>query len=273
MVPQRRFGYIPDPLDVRDRKFATLLGSRKLSGAPQISVNFVQRVPEILDQGDLGSCTAQAALGAIRLKHVLDGIRSPLLASRLLTYWGTRKYLGTVNWDSGGHLRDTFKFLNGFGYLPERETVNGYNIQKFKAAPTPLELRRMYDQRDKSDGQVEYFRIYEEGVLRINAIRRAISNRMPVVLGTDTTEAFLSNSGELLLRPSETARSTGGHAMYVCGYDALGVYIPNSWGRSHGRDGILHMSWDYVAWEHTRDIWAVAKAPYYSHLRDGEDVA
>jgi hypothetical protein len=92
MVPQRRFGYIPDPLDVRDRKFATLLGSRNLSGAPQISVNFVQRVPEILDQGDLGSCTAQAALGAIRLKHVLDGIRSPLLASRLVTYLGNRKY-------------------------------------------------------------------------------------------------------------------------------------------------------------------------------------
>lgn len=269
MVPRRRFGYIPDPVDRRDRALGVLRGTRFLSVAPQASVDFRVSVPEVLDQGDLGSCTAQSALGAIRLKHVLDGVKEPLLASRLLTYWGTRQYINTTSWDSGGHLRDTFRFLNGFGYMPEKDTVNEHQIQMFRQAPTPLEQKRMFDQRDKADGQVEYYRIYDTGSDRRQAIKRAISNKMPVVFGTDTTKALLDYRKGVLPRPLDSSRSTGGHAMYICGYDDKAVFIPNSWGNGYGMLGFISLSWEYIEWEETRDIWAVAKAPYFSNLVGG----
>lgn len=266
MIPARKFGYVPDPIDKRDRTFSALRSASGVRGAPLDSVNLRKHVISILDQGDLASCTAQSVMGALRLKHSLDGVVAPMLGNRLHAYWGTRSYIGTTDWDSGGHIRDTFKFINGFGYMPEVETSYGHDIKKYKQAPSLVEQQRMFDQRDKSDGQVEYYRIYERGDDRVNAIKRALSNNMPVVFGTQTTQQFLDYRQGYLKLPGSRDRFLGGHAMYACGYTSEGLVCPNSWDDDFGDQGYIRLSWDYIKWDETQDIWAIEKAPYFSHL-------
>lgn len=265
MVPAVRFGYLPDPVDKRDRTFASLLRSRPMNNIEE-TVDLRPFVPEILDQKDIGSCVSHGVLGAIRLRHVLDGIQNPKLGSRLITYWGARGFIGMTEWDSGSHIRDAFRFINQVGYMPEDETVNGYDIRRFRDAPTPEEQRKMYDQRDKGAGQVSYYRVFESGDARKQALQLALSNGVIPVLGTDTTQAFLDYSSGVLPKPT-SGRTTGGHAVYGCGYDAESMFFANSWTRLFGEQGFMRLSWDYVLWSETRDLWCVERAPYFSHLQ------
>jgi hypothetical protein len=264
-APSRKFGYIQDPVDKRDRAFTALFRTSLVRGASAASVSFRDQVDSVLSQGELASCTAQSVMGALRLKHALDGVKTPVIGNRLHAYWGTRTYIGTNEWDSGGHIRDTFRFINAFGYMPEQDTINGHDPKSFRTPPSTLEQQKMFDQRDKADGQVEYYRIYEQGDDRVNAIKRALSNRMPVVFGTQTTQEFLDYKQGYLKVPGSRQRLLGGHAMYVCGYTSEGIVIPNSWDTDYGDNGFLRLSWDYVKWEETQDIWAVSKAPYFSN--------
>ena len=265
-VPSRKFGYVPDPLDKRDRTLSGLLRTNIVRGSLPESVSYRSNVVAILNQGELASCTAQSVMGALRLKHSLEGVVAPLLGDRRITYWGTRSYLGTTEWDSGGHIRDTFRFINGFGYMPEIETHNGHDPKQYKVPPTPLEQQKMFDQRDKADVQVEYYRIYEQGDDRVTAIKRALASRMPVVFGTQTTQKFLDYKQGYLKLPGSRERLLGGHAMYACGYTSEGIICPNSWDDDFGDQGYIRLSWDYLKWEETQDIWAIDKAPYFSSL-------
>ena len=263
-VPSSSFGYLPDYPDDKDWKFSDLAKAQPLK-AVEDEVDLRPHVTSILNQGSLGSCVAHGILGAIRLKHVLDGIQNPLLGNRLHVYGGARALIGTLDWDSGCYIRDGFRYVNAMGFMPESETDNGYQVSEYREMPSPREQRVMYDQKNKQEGQVEYYRIWEQGDDRIAALKQALSNHVIPVLGTATTREFLSYRRGILRKPSSTTRQTGGHAFYLCGYTreyAIGV---NSWDDDWGFDGFMYIGWDYIRWRETRDIWGVAKAPYYSH--------
>lgn len=263
-VPPVSFGYLPDSLDQRDWRFDDLVKATSMAAVQEV-VDLRQYIPGILNQLNLGSCVAHGIFGAIRLKHVLDGVKDPLLGNRLHAYGGARSYNGTFDWDSGCHIRDGFRFIGGVGYMPEVETKYGYDISKYKSMPTPQEQRIMYDQKNKQEGEVEYYRIWEQEQDRVDAIKLALSNNAIPVLGTATTYDFLRYKSGVLPKPKDTARQTGGHAFYLCGYTEDYAIAANSWGDDVGVAGYWYLGWDYIRWRETRDIWAVAKAPYYSH--------
>lgn len=264
-APSSNFGYLPDPIDDRDWSCSEkLLQTRQLTVVE--TLDWRSKVPEILNQGPLGACVAHGVLGAIRLKHVFDGIDQPKLGNRLHVYRGARAYIGTGDWDSGSHIRDAFRFLNAAGFMPEDETDNDYDISKFQELPNPREMRLMHDQRNKVLGQVSYYRVTEAGEDRKPVLQRAMSQGGIPVLGTATTRDFLRYNDGILRKPSPTARQTGGHAFYLCGYTPDYAIIANSWDDDWGIDGFGYLGWDYIAWPETRDIWVVDKAPYYSHL-------
>ncbi len=39
-------------------------------------------------------------------------------------------------------------------------------------------------------------------------------------------------------------RNLGGHAVLICGYDSIGVYIQNSWGKDWGANGFCILPWN-----------------------------
>ena len=71
-----------------------------------------------MDQGQIGSCTANALVGALGFLH---GGPAAVIASRLFVYYGERVIEGDVRQDAGAEIRDGVKVLNKLGAPPETD--------------------------------------------------------------------------------------------------------------------------------------------------------
>src|SRR5262245_11406472 len=121
-----KYGYVPDVKDHRDHIWAA---PRKIvADLPPMS-DLRPKMPPIWDQGDLGSCTANATAGQC---WFLDKT-APYEPSRLFIYYTTRMMEGTVNYDAGASIRDSVKSVVRYGYPPE--SMWPYDISKFKKKP------------------------------------------------------------------------------------------------------------------------------------------
>src|SRR3984893_19246542 len=85
------------------------------------------------NQGQLGSCTANALVGALEFLELKDGVPFVDL-SRLFVYYNERVIEGTADQDSGAFLRDGIKSLAKQGVCPEEEWP--YRITAFRQTPT-----------------------------------------------------------------------------------------------------------------------------------------
>lgn len=251
-------GYLPDSdyPDERDKDSKELLTALETDETGSLE----QYVVDVLNQGQLGSCVANAGNQAVRMsqwRQVPDFI--PPLASRLFGYYNPRIYHDATDVDSGTYIRFFFKALNKYGFCPESKLP--YDISKFDETPDHGIYRAAFDQKDPTD----YYRIYETGDDRITAIERAISQGYPVVFGTVVTNAFCRGQADGII-PKPTGNYAGGHAMVVEGFNRTEEYctILNSWGLGFGVRGRCKFSYDYMTWERTQDLWVVRSAPNYS---------
>jgi C1A family cysteine protease len=120
-------GYHPDLPDWRDRSIEKL--SSEL--AKQVSKLTPKRLPArinnipwcspIEDQGDLGSCTAQAVVGLLEYmqRRSCSSRDDYIGASRLFLYKASRNLLGWKG-DTGAYLRTAVKAAAIFGVPPEQ---------------------------------------------------------------------------------------------------------------------------------------------------------
>src|ERR1700691_5417909 len=100
----RTYGWIPDLPDARDRLYQL---PRKLGALPA-SADLRAGCPAVYDQGELGSCTANAIGAAIEF----DQMKQKLAAStpsRLFIYYNERALEGTIDSDCGAKTRDGIK--------------------------------------------------------------------------------------------------------------------------------------------------------------------
>src|SRR3982751_1664562 len=124
------FGYIPDLPDFRDQCFTDKIGRVK---ALPSSVDLRDKSPAVYDQGELGSCTANAIGAAIQFDQIKQGI-TQFTPSRLFIYYNERVIEGTVESDSGAMIRDGIKSVNEQG--APAESLWPYNISKFTQRPS-----------------------------------------------------------------------------------------------------------------------------------------
>ena len=80
------YGWIPDIPDARDR----ILQLPKRAGALPASVDLRAQCPPVYDQGQLGSCTANAIAGAIEFDQRKEKLTEPFTPSRLFIYYNER---------------------------------------------------------------------------------------------------------------------------------------------------------------------------------------
>ena len=121
-----RYGWLPDLPDYRDHLYAAPVA---LAGALPAKVDLRAQCPPVYDQGQLGSCTANAIAAAIefdRLKQKLNDFAP----SRLFIYYNERAMEHTIASDSGAQIRDGIKSVGKLGDCPETEWP--YVIPKFK---------------------------------------------------------------------------------------------------------------------------------------------
>lgn len=268
-------GWLPDQPDFRDYTFA----SPELAGiAKKLKLNSVDAttIPTsadiskycspVEDQGQLGSCTANAAAGLIEYgqrkaygKHV-D-------MSRLFIYKVTRDYLG-MKGDSGAYLRSVMGAIRIFGAPPE--SYWPYNVKKYDTEPTAF----LYSFA-KEYQSINYARLDPLGTPAatvLNNVKTNIANGLPVMFGFTCYDSLykVGADGKIFF-PSSKEQVVGGHAIDIVGYDdkliiknptdgisQTGAFkIRNSWGTSWGQAGYGWLPYQYVTAGLADDFWTV----------------
>ncbi len=274
-----RMGWFPDPLDNRDRsvrdaevqnrlavalprlspEVATTAGTMTSVGA--LRADLRRWCSPIEDQGQVGSCTAQAVVGA--LEYFEKKARGTHVdASRLFLYRATRRFL---QWDgrgdTGAFVRSTIKALRLFGAPPERFWP--YLEARFDQEPDAFVYALAQNFK-----AIEYFRLDESAT----QLKSALASGLPFAFGftcfNSLFRADVSASG-VIPYPSQTDSVVGGHAVLAVGYTDSHVLIRNSWGTDWGDRGHGYLPWSYFdrARPLATDCWALLNAAW---LPDGD---
>jgi C1A family cysteine protease len=239
----RTYGHIKDAIDFRDLKHPNKPLFTKLPAA----IDLRSKCSPVVDQGQLGSCTANAIASGLREYLELSATGKSESLSRLFLYYYERVLEGTVNYDAGAQIRDGMKVLQKQGVCPESEAP--YNIVEFKKTPS------VTAQVDAAKHRIsEYHR-----VTCLSALKTALAQGKPVVVGFYVFESF---EGDVAARtgvipmPKRGERRLGGHAVLAVGYsDPHGwVIIRNSWGTGWGDQGYCYMPYP-VFRKLVNDMW------------------
>jgi C1A family cysteine protease len=240
-------GWIPDLPDHRDLRYAAL---RPTAVRLPKSVDLRPGMSPVEDQGDLGSCTANALAGALEFMEIKDGHRLVDL-SRLFIYYNERAIEHTVASDSGAMLRDGIKSLVAKGVCPEKNWP--YVISAFTTKPPAA----CYSQAKKHT-----IRSYHR-IASLNEMRTCLAEGYPFVFGFSVYETFesatVAESGVLAM-PKRGERQLGGHAVCAVGYDdkSKRLLVRNSWGPRWGKKGYFTMPYDYAAdRDLSDDFWTI----------------
>ncbi len=216
--------------------FASPLGILSLPPEVDLEVD----CPPVYDQGDLGSCTAQAscAMGQVVAKKL--GYKW-YIPSRLAVYYWTRELEKTVQEDAGATIYDTMVTLVTKG-LP-REELWWYNINKFAVKP---------NMKVATDG--DNHRVMQQLAVNqhLHDLRACLAEGFPFIFGFAVYDSFMSNAvaeSGICPMPKHNEELQGGHAVMAVGYnDARGMFkIRNSWGKNWGQKGYFWMPYDFVA--------------------------
>ena len=121
----KKYGWTPDLPDQRDFLYAAPTPYQQ--NLPS-SVDLSKKCPPVYDQGQLGSCTANAIAAAIEFDQ-----KKRFVPSRLFIYYNERVIEGTVASDSGAQIRDGIKSVATQGVPPETDWP--YKIAAFDQKP------------------------------------------------------------------------------------------------------------------------------------------
>ncbi len=192
-------------------------------------------MPAIYDQGNLGSCTANAICAMIKYKNAkIDG-------SRLFLYYNERLLEKTVNFDAGADLTDGIKALCSFGICQEK--TYQYIISKFALKPPPNTYAEASPHKNIRATLVDS---------TLNAMKSCLIQNYPFVVGIAIYDSFesgtVSKTGVVPMPNKSSEQLLGGHAVLCVGYDDVKkVWIMrNSWGPSWGEKGYFYLPYNYL---------------------------
>ena len=245
----KRYGWVPDLPDARDHLFSA--PQAVLDDMPT-KVDLRPGCPPVYDQGQLGSCTANAINAAYQYMQRKQKQRD-FLPSRLFVYYNERVMEGTVDTDSGAMIRDGIKSVAHAGVCPE--DMWPYDIAEFRTKPP----KQCYTEALKNQAIV-YRRVINTS---LHQLQGALASGTPVVFGFSVYESFegpdVARTGKVPL-PPRGEKLLGGHAVLAVGYDDAGqsFIVRNSWGTGWGDKGYCTMPYAYLTDPQlARDFWAI----------------
>lgn len=242
------YGWRPQKPDFRDHVF-------KLASPVVLppSVDLSATCPSVYDQGQLGSCTANAIAAAMEFDQLKQNNKLDFMPSRLFIYYNERAMEGTIKSDAGAEIRDGIKSVNNLGVC--KESTLPYNIAKFKTKPKAVCFKEGLLHKS-----VSYKSLTNTN---LNDLLSCLASGVPFVFGFTVYESFesatVAQTG-IVPMPSKTESVLGGHAVMAVGYDQSKkmFLVRNSWGSSWGLNGYFWMPFDYMTSANlASDFWVI----------------
>jgi C1A family cysteine protease len=290
-------GYIPDlysPQDyapespevtdiyskIRGLKTSIKAGEGRGSAALPKTLDIREEFTPIMDQGDLGSCTANASAGLIQyFEKKSFGSYTDL--SRLFIYKVERNLLHWTG-DTGAFLRTAMGTLTLFGAPPEEFWP--YNIASFDVEPSAF----CYSFAENYKA-IKYVRLDQPNLSTsdlLNIIKTYLTHRLPSMFGFTCYESLWQSktNGGNIPYPCNNERQIGGHAIVVAGYDdnkliknalcdkeTKGAFlIRNSWGTGFGEKGYGWFPYEYILKGIAVDWWTIIKEEWVDSGQFGQ---
>jgi C1A family cysteine protease len=244
-----RYGWLPDLPDHRDHLYAA---PGAMTAAPPVRVDLRAQCPPVYDQGQLGSCTANAIAGAIQFDRMKQKLAEIFTPSRLFIYYNERAMEHTVASDSGAQIRDGIKSVGQQGDCPETEWP--YVIASFKTRPP----KSCY-----ADALKYKAVLYQRVTQTLSQLKGCLASGWPFVFGFTVYESFesatVAKTGHASL-PKSGETVVGGHAVVGVGYDDAKQWfvVRNSWGNSWGMKGYFTLPYAYLTAKNlASDFWTI----------------
>ena len=244
-----RYGWIRDLPDHRDLMYAAPM--EVLAQLPS-SADLRPGCPPVEDQGQLGSCTANAIAGAIEFDQMRQKLSDIFLPSRLFIYYNERAMEGTVGSDSGAQIRDGIKSVSQQGACPESDWP--YVIADFTMKPPAQAYQDASAHR-----AVRYQRLAQT----LSQMKGCLASGFPFVLGFTVYDSFesatVAQTGHAPM-PSPGESVVGGHAVMAVGYDDGNQWfiLRNSWGAGWGMQGYFTLPYTYLLEPNlSSDFWTI----------------
>jgi len=247
---KRVYGWKPDLPDMRDHLFTAK--RRIIAEELPRKVDLREKCSPVEDQGQIGSCTAQAIVGCL---ECLEISRTKVFTdlSRLFLYYKERELENSVNIDQGAYIRDGIKVLAKIG-VPH-EDLWPYNMARWAEKPT-AEAHRGAKQHKITDYQ---------RMSSLQEMKSCLAAGYPFVFGFSVYDYFeskkMAETGVLVM-PKGSERVLGGHAVTAVGYDddISHFIVRNSWSTKWGQKGYFMMPYEYLADRNlSDDFWSIRK--------------
>lgn len=187
-----------------------------------------KHMPPVFDQGQLGSCTANATAACFQYDSIVDGKDCGEL-SRLWVYYFERAIEHTLDQgDCGAMGHDAFTVAKHG--IPD-ESLWPYDIARFEEKPPDAETRAY--RLSKTVRAVPQSQ---------TAIKQVLSNQQTIAFGFTVYSSFEEPWAEkgVMPVPKRGEEVLGGHEVLAVGYlssHPLHILCRNSWGPSWGLGG------------------------------------
>lgn len=286
MNTKMAMGWIPDYPDFRDyteenEKVRAILeptgilgraprGKRARAAARPSSMDLRRWCSPVEDQGQIGSCTANAGAGVIEY-YERKSFGRHVDASRLFLYKATRNLM-KMRGDTGAYLRTTIGAMVIFGVPPEEFWPYTDDPKRFDEEPPAFcysfaqnYKTLMYYRHDPASAGPDTV---------IERLRTYLAAGHPAMFGFSVYSSIeqAAETGEIPF-PSPRDRMEGGHAVAAVGYDdgkeirnaradapTVGaLLIRNSWGKGWGEAGYGWLPYEYIKKGLAEDFWSVLK--------------
>lgn len=282
-------GWKPDLPDYRDytlshkkvKATANKLGFRDGKSLPAC-VDLRKWCSPVFDQGDLGSCTANAGAGL--LEYIEIKTKGTYIdASRLFLYKVTRN-LSHETGDVGAYLRKTMEAMVLIGIVPEEYWP--YNTSRFDKEPSAFCYAVASNFKTLKYVSLDpATRSLKENLVQIKTV---LAGGLASIFGFtiyDSIAQTRTNCGQIPF-PTDKESVRGGHALMAVGYDdkmtitnqidgskTTGAFlIRNSWGTQWGDLGYGWLPYKYVLTGLAQDWWTLMDAGWVDLTVFGRDV-
>jgi C1A family cysteine protease len=205
--------------------------------------------PLIYNQGQQGSCTAQAIAAAVDFERKRQGLDF-MWPSREFIYWNERALEGSTSSDSGAMIRDGFKVITHKGVCTEQ---NWPYKSGWHARPPKWAFLKARHQKT-----LTYLSIQQQQIDMLDCLAQGF----PFVFGITVYDSFESDAANAtgnVPMPGPTEAVLGGHALLAVGYESVSrIRFRNSWGEEWGDAGYGTIPIHYLTNPNlASDFWTV----------------